>query len=64
MYAFSGNEDLNRVINIFLGNPNFIGSLIACFLDNTIPGMFSLLLKDLKQYSHKSFSQFIFKQSE
>ena len=37
-FFFSGNDELNSVLNIFLGNPNFIGSVIACFLDNTVPG--------------------------
>jgi hypothetical protein len=23
---------------MFLGNPNFLGGFIACFMDNTIPG--------------------------
>ena len=26
------------MLNILLGNPNFIGSVVACVLDNTVPG--------------------------
>ena len=35
---FTGNADLDRVLTILLGNPNFFGALLACVLDNTIPG--------------------------
>ncbi|XP_045190888.2 solute carrier family 23 member 1-like [Mercenaria mercenaria] len=34
----TGNRDLDQVITMFLGNPNFLGGFIACFMDNTIPG--------------------------
>ena len=29
---------LDRIIVMILGNPNFMGAVIACFLDNTVPG--------------------------
>ncbi|XP_052266034.1 solute carrier family 23 member 1-like [Dreissena polymorpha] len=34
----TGNSDLNEVISMLLGNPNFFGGFLACFLDNTVPG--------------------------
>ncbi|XP_045188670.2 solute carrier family 23 member 2-like isoform X1 [Mercenaria mercenaria] len=34
----TGIRDLDQVITMFLGNPNFLGGFIACFMDNTIPG--------------------------
>ena len=38
---FSGNDDLDQVLLILLGNPNFFGAVLACVLDNTIPGTVS-----------------------
>ncbi|KAK3087985.1 hypothetical protein FSP39_013082 [Pinctada imbricata] len=34
----TGNIDVDFILKGLLGNPNFSGSVIACFLDNTIPG--------------------------
>ena len=39
---FTGNADFDRVLLILLGNPNFFGAFLACVLDNTIPGMYTL----------------------
>lgn len=33
-----GNEDVSRMIGILLANPVFCGGVLACFLDNTVPG--------------------------
>ncbi|KAH3788486.1 hypothetical protein DPMN_166630 [Dreissena polymorpha] len=34
----TGNADLDSTILMFLGNPVFMTGIIACFLDNTMPG--------------------------
>ncbi|KAK3102650.1 hypothetical protein FSP39_012854 [Pinctada imbricata] len=34
----TGNFDLDVILKGLLGNPNFTGGVLACFLDNTIPG--------------------------
>ncbi|OWF55077.1 solute carrier family 23 member 1-like [Mizuhopecten yessoensis] len=34
----TGNKDADDVITMLLGNPNLTGGVLACFLDNTIPG--------------------------
>ncbi|KAJ8316916.1 hypothetical protein KUTeg_004820 [Tegillarca granosa] len=34
----TGNEEADFIIKGLLGNPNFTGGIIACLLDNTIPG--------------------------
>ncbi|XP_067657396.1 solute carrier family 23 member 1-like [Haliotis asinina] len=34
----TGNEDADRIIEVLLSNPCFVGGVIACFLDNTVPG--------------------------
>ncbi|XP_060063606.1 solute carrier family 23 member 2-like [Ylistrum balloti] len=34
----TGNKEADDVITMLLGNPNLTGGLLACFLDNTIPG--------------------------
>ncbi|XP_021369666.1 solute carrier family 23 member 1-like isoform X2 [Mizuhopecten yessoensis] len=33
----TGNPDTDRVLRVILGNANFAGAVLACFLDNTIP---------------------------
>lgn len=33
-----GDESADRVLRVILGNANFAGAVLACFLDNTIPG--------------------------
>ncbi|KAK3610440.1 hypothetical protein CHS0354_016617 [Potamilus streckersoni] len=33
-----GNLTVDNLIKMFLGNANFAGAVIACFLDNTVPG--------------------------
>lgn len=38
-----GSSDLDQVLTMFLGNPNFIGGFLACFMDNTIPGKYLIL---------------------
>ena len=35
---FSGNGDVDEALRVILGNPNFVGTVLSCFLDNTIPG--------------------------
>ena len=35
---FAGNEAFDRITTMILGMPNLAGSIIACFLDNTVPG--------------------------
>ncbi|XP_033757178.1 solute carrier family 23 member 2-like [Pecten maximus] len=34
----TGSRDADDVIMMLLGNPNLAGGVLACFLDNTIPG--------------------------
>ncbi|XP_060079224.1 solute carrier family 23 member 1-like [Ylistrum balloti] len=34
----TGNKEADDVITMLLGNPNLAGGVLACFLDNTIPG--------------------------
>ncbi|XP_033758568.1 solute carrier family 23 member 2-like isoform X1 [Pecten maximus] len=34
----TGNKEADNVILTLLGNPNLAGGVLACFLDNTIPG--------------------------
>ncbi|KAL4231304.1 hypothetical protein ACF0H5_008884 [Mactra antiquata] len=34
----TGNSALDQVLLMFLGNPNFLGGFLACFMDNTIRG--------------------------
>lgn len=34
----TGNKEADNVITMLLGNPNLCGGVLACFLDNTIPG--------------------------
>ncbi|XP_045170564.2 solute carrier family 23 member 2-like isoform X2 [Mercenaria mercenaria] len=34
----SGNEKADRIIAMLLGNPTLVGTTLACFLDNTVPG--------------------------
>ncbi|OWF46668.1 solute carrier family 23 member 1-like isoform X2 [Mizuhopecten yessoensis] len=34
----TGNTEVDFILKGLLGNPNFSGAIIACFLDNTIPG--------------------------
>lgn len=34
----TGNKDADDIITMLLGNPNLAGGVLACFLDNTIPG--------------------------
>ncbi|XP_045190076.2 solute carrier family 23 member 1-like [Mercenaria mercenaria] len=34
----TGNEKADEVLKILLGNPNMFGGILACFLDNTVPG--------------------------
>jgi len=37
MYV-AGNDQADEVLKILLGNPNMFGGLLACLLDNTVPG--------------------------
>lgn len=34
----TGNPDADEVLKILLGNPNMFGGVLACILDNTVPG--------------------------
>ncbi|KAK3094626.1 hypothetical protein FSP39_004171 [Pinctada imbricata] len=34
----TGNKQADGILSLLLGNPNLIGSVLSCFLDNTIPG--------------------------
>ncbi|KAL4228724.1 hypothetical protein ACF0H5_011767 [Mactra antiquata] len=34
----TGSYELDQVINMLIGNPNFLGGVIAFILDNTVPG--------------------------
>ncbi|OWF42908.1 solute carrier family 23 member 1-like isoform X2 [Mizuhopecten yessoensis] len=34
----TGNKEADDIITMILGNPNLAGGVLACFLDNTIPG--------------------------
>lgn len=34
----TGNNDADRILRTLLGNANLAGAVLACFLDNTIPG--------------------------
>lgn len=39
-FPFSGNENADRILRTLLGNANLTGALLACFMDNTLPGTF------------------------
>lgn len=39
-FSFSGNENADRILRTLLGNANLTGALLACFMDNTLPGTF------------------------
>ncbi|XP_056005753.1 uncharacterized protein LOC125657493 isoform X2 [Ostrea edulis] len=34
----TGNPEVDDVIKMLLGNPNMVGAILSCFLDNTVPG--------------------------
>ena len=34
----AGNDKADEVLRILLGNPNMFGGVLACILDNTVPG--------------------------
>ncbi|XP_071090863.1 solute carrier family 23 member 2-like [Haliotis cracherodii] len=34
----TGSEDADRIIKVLLSNPSCAGGVLACFLDNTVPG--------------------------
>lgn len=34
----TGNENADRILRTLLGNANLTGALLACFMDNTLPG--------------------------
>lgn len=34
----TGNPDVDDVLKMLLGNPNMVGAILSCFLDNTVPG--------------------------
>ncbi|XP_069139817.1 solute carrier family 23 member 1-like [Argopecten irradians] len=34
----TGNTEVDFILKGLLGNPNFSGAILACFLDNTVPG--------------------------
>ena len=35
---YKGSKDADEVLKILLGNPNMFGGVLACILDNTVPG--------------------------
>lgn len=34
----TGHDQFDKIMSMLLGNPNLIGTILACFLDNTVPG--------------------------
>ncbi|XP_025096151.1 solute carrier family 23 member 2-like [Pomacea canaliculata] len=34
----TGSEQVDRLLQILAANPSFVGGVLACFLDNTVPG--------------------------
>lgn len=34
----TGYPDVDDVLKMLLGNPNMVGAILSCFLDNTVPG--------------------------
>ncbi|XP_078311878.1 solute carrier family 23 member 1-like [Crassostrea virginica] len=34
----TGNPEIDDVLKMLLGNPNMVGAIMSCFLDNTVPG--------------------------
>lgn len=44
-FPFSGNENADRILRTLLGNANLTGALLACFMDNTLPGTFFMSSK-------------------
>ena len=38
--CISGNRNVDQVMHMLLGNPNLVGTLLAFFLDNTVPGKY------------------------
>ena len=38
LYFVSGNQTFENVLTMILGNPILSGTVIAFFLDNTVPG--------------------------
>ena len=39
-----GDADADEILKIILGNPNMFGGVLACILDNTVPGKYCLLI--------------------
>ena len=35
---YTGNEGIDDTISMFMANPVFMAGLLACLLDNTMPG--------------------------
>ena len=42
----TGNKDADEVLKILLGNPNMFGGVLACILDNTVPGKHTHMMYD------------------
>ncbi|XP_061184454.1 solute carrier family 23 member 2-like [Saccostrea echinata] len=34
----TGNPEADDILKMLLGNPNMVGAILSCFLDNTVPG--------------------------
>ena len=57
--CISGNRNVDQVMHMLLGNPNLVGTLLAFFLDNTVPGdcgfflyaIYKIIVKLLRQFS-------------
>jgi len=41
--CIAGYENFDRIMAMLLGNPNLTGTIVAFFLDNTVPGNKALL---------------------
>ena len=44
----TGNKDADEVLKILLGNPNMFGGVLACILDNTVPGKCRCMIGDFQ----------------
>lgn len=52
-FPFSGNENADRILRTLLGNANLTGALLACFMDNTLPGTFFMCKQNSTPLVHR-----------
>lgn len=52
-FPLSGNENADRILRTLLGNANLTGALLACFMDNTLPGTFFMCKQNSTPLVHR-----------